>query len=508
MVEFPGFDQVPKTSRANLVYCCCISSLMLILITIWACPESLAPPTRPVAVVEVEFADGISPDAQLHEPVGILANQQQLTKPAAQRLVKPAVAADSAAASACAGRRIYMYELPTEFNLALLELCASKLVGWINFCAHVQNYGFGESVNSSEPLFVDDWYGTDAYMLEVIFHSRMLRYECLTDSPSDADAFFIPFYAGIHALPYLYTDKRMEWQGPELVAWLQENATDSWQRHGGRDHFLIAGRTAWDFSRSLEDDTGHWGTTLLVLPELANVTVFSLERRPWLSMDQAVPYPTGFHPSTATSLRRWTHEVRTSSREYLFAFSGALRPSMATSIRGLLYNQCINAKTRCSLLDCSKIKCSHNPIPIYKKLLHAEFCLQPRGDTATRRSVFDSIIAGCIPVFFHEDTAYTQYSWHLPKDPTTYSVFMSETGIKNGSILVEEVLGSYSQTRIKEMREELIRLIPGSLYRHPESTDPKLIDPEFCDAFDLSVKGMLNKVLSFKVHPHSSQLAS
>jgi hypothetical protein len=181
---------------------------------------------------------------------------------------------------------------------------------------------------------------------------------------------------------------------------------------------------------------------------------------------------------------------------------------MATSIRGLLYNQCINAKTRCSLLDCSKIKCSHNPIPIYKKLLHAEFCLQPRGDTATRRSVFDSIIAGCIPVFFHEDTAYTQYSWHLPKDPTTYSVFMSETGIKNGSILVEEVLGSYSQTRIKEMREELIRLIPGSLYRHPESTDPKLIDPEFCDAFDLSVKGMLNKVLSFKVHPHSSQLAS
>ncbi|XWS09224.1 hypothetical protein CRYUN_Cryun40dG0067200 [Craigia yunnanensis] len=31
------------------------------------------------------------------------------------------------------------------------------------------------------------------------------------------------------------------------------------------------------------------------------------------------------------------------------------------------------------------------------------FCLQPLGDSYTRRSIFDSILAGCIPVLFHPD---------------------------------------------------------------------------------------------------------
>jgi hypothetical protein len=353
------------------------------------------------------------------------------------------------------------------------------------------------SKSTAAPLFAKDWYGTDAYMLEVIFSARMRGYKCLTNSESEADAFFIPYFAGIDALNSLYTDNRTETLGPELVAWLQENATDSWQRHGGHDHFLIAGRTAYDFARPLEGSFDNWGTTLLNLPELVNITDLTLEGRKWSGMDQAIPYPTGFHPATAGSLRKWTDQVLTVSRRYLFAFSGALRPSMTTSIRGSLYDQCLRATTRCSLLDCSKIKCSHNPVPIYSKLLVAEFCLQPRGDTATRRSVFDSIIAGCIPVFFHEDTAYNQYSWHLPTtDPQKFSVFIPEEGIKNGSIAVEEVLGSYSKSRISEMRDELIKLIPGSLYRHPDSRDAVLTE-KFRDAFDLSIDGMLKKVASF-----------
>jgi hypothetical protein len=118
--------------------------------------------------------------------------------------------------------------------------------------------------------------------------------------------------------------------------------------------------------------------------------------------------------------------------------------------------------------------------------------------------VFDSIIAGCIPVLFHEDTAYTQYSWHLPiTEPEKFSVFIPEEGIKNGSILVEEVLKSYSQTRIRQMREELITLIPASIYRHPSSEDAELTE-KFRDAFDLSVDSMLKKVASFKSHPSTT----
>jgi hypothetical protein len=77
-------------------------------------------------------------------------------------------------------------------------------------------------------------------------------------------------------------------------------------------------------------------------------------------------------------------------------------------------------------------------------------------------------------------------------------VFIPEEGIKNGSIVVEEVLGSYSKSRISEMRDELIKLIPGSLYRHPDSRDAVLTE-KFRDAFDLSIDGMLKKVASFKL---------
>lgn len=45
----------------------------------------------------------------------------------------------------------------------------------------------------------------------------------------------------------------------------------------------------------------------------------------------------------------------------------------------------------------------------------AEFCIQQRGDSYTRKSTFDLILVGCIPVFLHPASTYTQYTWHLPR---------------------------------------------------------------------------------------------
>ena len=42
----------------------------------------------------------------------------------------------------------------------------------------------------------------------------------------------------------------------------------------------------------------------------------------------------------------------------------------------------------------------------------AVFCLQPPGDMPTRKSVFDVILSGCIPVLFHPLTARYMYEWH------------------------------------------------------------------------------------------------
>jgi len=396
---------------------------------------------------------------------------------------------------ACQGRRVHIYDIPPSFNTALLEFCDGGLVSWIKFCKHHQNYGFGELVNASTAIFGDDWYRTDAYMLEVIFLERMQSYPCLTDTPANADMYYIPFFAGLDALPYLYNEtKRLHQQGLELLAWLRQNATESWRRYGGRDHFMTAGRTAWDFAIP-EEGNKDWGTSLFDLDAMQHVTFMVLERRPWRPNEQAIPYPVGFHPSSAASLMLWVQRVRASERTALFSFSGALRPQQVGSIREILSQQCVSASTNCSRLDCASIKCSHNPEPIYESLLHADFCLQPRGDTATRRSTIDSIVSGCIPVLFHKDTAETQYTWHLPPDLDSYAVFIPEDCIMNGTCIVKDILMQIPPSQVHKMREKLISMIPNVVYRHPSTSS---LSQTMTDAFDLAIEGMRSKVDSLK----------
>jgi hypothetical protein len=74
----------------------------------------------------------------------------------------------------------------------------------------------------------------------------------------------------------------------------------------------------------------------------------------------------------------------------------------------------------------------------------SSFCLQPRGDTLTRRSTFDAILAGCIPVFFHPGSAYTQYTAHLPKDPNSYSVLIMHTDVTGRNVSIEDTLSNIS----------------------------------------------------------------
>ncbi|KAJ7570262.1 hypothetical protein O6H91_01G112000 [Diphasiastrum complanatum] len=380
-----------------------------------------------------------------------------------------------------------MYDLPPQFNTGVLQRCNNSMVNWLNFCPHIAHNGFGRSLRAR------DWYATDVYMLDVIYHTRMKTYSCRTLNSSLADAFFIPYYSGLDALRYIYgADLPMKHeQGLELLHWLQKNAQETWRRWGGKDHFIVMGRTAWDFSNPSDNKQG-WGTSFLEMQAMANVTSLVLEKRIWRSNEQAVPYPTSFHPSSSLHLQEWIDKVESSERKFLFAFTGAPRPQMKSSIRGILFSQC-DASSACTIINCSKIKCAHNPEPIIESVLQSKFCLQPSGDTATRRSTFDSIMAGCIPVFFQNDSAYTQYTWHLPSDPDEYSVFIPEDEIRNGTLL-EDVFKSYSDEKIKQLQLNVRKLIQRILYTGMSGSDADVVE----DAFNLSVKGILNRVATLK----------
>ncbi|KAJ0970388.1 hypothetical protein J5N97_023265 [Dioscorea zingiberensis] len=180
-------------------------------------------------------------------------------------------------------------------------------------------------------------------------------------------------------------------------------------------------------------------------------------------------------------------------KEVALLFAGAPRPDNPKSIRGQLIDQCKKSSV-CKLLECDfgESKC-HSPSSIMQMFQSSLFCLQPQGDSYTRRSAFDSMLAGCIPVFFHPGSAYTQYTWHLPKNYSRYSVFIPEDDIRKKNVSIEVRLKQISPDTVKTMREVVINLIPRLIYADPRSKLETLQD-----AFDVSVQAIIDKVTALR----------
>ena len=206
--------------------------------------------------------------------------------------------------------------------------------------------------------------------------------------------------------------------------------------------------------------------------------------------EYSVPYPTYFHPRSDAEVRRWQDSVRGLERRWLMAFVGAPRPDSPKHIRQWIIAQCAEAPSTCGQLGCAfgSSQC-HSPNEIMRLFQTATFCLQPPGDSYTRRSVFDSMVAGCIPVFFDRMTAYVQYKWHLPDDHAKYSVFIPHDDVRTGNVSIEAVLRAIQPETVERMREEVIGMIPRLLYADPRS---KLETVR--DAFDVAVEGIVGKI--------------
>ncbi|KAJ7957260.1 Xyloglucan galactosyltransferase KATAMARI1 [Quillaja saponaria] len=356
-------------------------------------------------------------------------------------------------------------------------------------CKYMVNLGLGPEIENSEGVLSNkSWFSTNQFLLEVIFHNRMNKYECLTTDSSLASAIFVPFYAGLDVSQVLWNSNLTvrDTSCKDLVHWLVRKP--QWKKMWGRDHFLVAGRISWDFRRQFDNDS-YWGSKFRFLPESQNMSMLSVESSSWKN-DFAIPYPTYFHPSKDTEVYQWQSKIKGTTRQYLFTFAGAPRPDLEDSIRGKVIDEC-RSSNACKFVDCSSSGGNNcdKPVNIMRVFQSSVYCLQPTGDSYTRRSIFDSILSGCIPVFFHPGTAYSQYLWHLPKNRTKYSVYIPVRTVKEWDVNVEKVLLGISKEEESAMREEVIKLIPKIIYANPMS---KLETTE--DAFDLAIKSVLERV--------------
>ncbi|KAF7020330.1 hypothetical protein CFC21_033446 [Triticum aestivum] len=388
----------------------------------------------------------------------------------------------------CAGRYVYMYDLPPRFNADLVSGCR-RVSASSDVCKDVSHDGFGPPITGGGEggsLPEQGAYDTDQFMLSIIFHARMRRYECLTADPAAAAVVYIPFYAGLDAAMHLGNNDLAvrDALSRDLLDWLARRP--EWRAMVGRDHLLVSGRGTWDFLRS-PDSTG-WGNTLMTYDlAIRNATFLTTEASTRHGNDFAVPFPSHFHPSSDAEVTGWQDRMRRLDRALLWCFAGWPRPrgnGMGPE-RAEIIEQC-GKSSRCSLLG----KLNHYvPGHAMRLLESAQFCMQPRGDGYTRKSTFDSILAGCIPVFFHPISAYLQYIWHLPRDHRSYSVFIPHGDVIERNASIEEVLSRIPPEKVAQMRERVIQLIPTVLYRHPAAQGVT-----FKDAFDVALDRVVDRV--------------
>ncbi len=167
---------------------------------------------------------------------------------------------------------------------------------------------------------------------------------------------------------------------------------------------------------------------------------------------------------------------------------------LVSSLRRQLMTQCSNSPRYCSLLSCNVVDCERSPHLLTQAFLKSVFCLQPRGDSATRKGVFDCLIAGSIPVFFSKYTAYRQYMWHLPHNGSSYSVFLDPRAVSNGSVNVIRELRRIPLSTIASMQQTINGFLPNILYSKPGS------NLKTRDAFNITLQNLLDTFRQVQVN--------
>ncbi|KAK9277737.1 hypothetical protein L1049_007284 [Liquidambar formosana] len=383
----------------------------------------------------------------------------------------------------CDGRGIFVYDLPPKFNKDLVGQCGD-MIPWTHFCEYFNNEALGEPIWK----LGKGWYQTHQYSLEPIFHSRVLRHPCRVYNENEAKLFFVPFYGGLDILRWHFksvTNDVKDTLALDLVKWLESQGP--WIRNSGKDHVLVLGKISWDFRRNINSS---WGTRLLELDQLQNPIKLLIERQPWHINDIGIPHPTHFHPHSDDDIIAWQSKIIQSNRKSLVSFAGGARPDASENIRSILIKQCTATDNKkCRFLDCNSGGCDR-PESVVELFMESEFCLQPQGDSPTRKSVFDSLVSGCIPVLFDPFTAYYQYPWHLPEDHGKYSVFINQEEVRQMKVNVVERLMKVSVKEREDMRRYIVyELFPGLVYGDSDSKFEK-----FQDAFSITVNNLLERV--------------
>lgn len=162
------------------------------------------------------------------------------------------------------------------------------------------------------------------------------------------------------------------------------------------------------------------------------------------------------------------------------SFAGRAVSDQMNSLRDALYASCAGAGngSLCTHLHLSADSTlnSHRRsefalIPTIGALYWSSvFCLQPVGDCCTRKGMIDSMLLGCIPVYFH-DCLLQQWPFHWGEWMADAAYYIDMRAVLNKSVDAVALLGAISPDEIARRQRVIAEHAHCLHYYEPSSPD-------------------------------------
>nr|XP_054748312.1 uncharacterized protein LOC129253903 [Lytechinus pictus] len=397
---------------------------------------------------------------------------------------------------------VYVYDLPSKFNTNLTEC-----VQYGDPCFKFDNYGMGPELRSTDKMSYRETYG---HSLEVVFHEKLKASYHRTFDPNEADAFYIPFYANLACLCRTYSRLDVSKLHDEL--WKFLNNALPYFNNGNtlRPHFMALGRM----------EREHWGSNCPLLRDEARtsaITFIGIEQEPsektrrYFHRDGKemiiAPFPSyGHFDSKDTSalvsrvrkrqqINVFPLDVRETERDVFMLLAASSRKGH--DVRSILKRRMKATSDRysqyaslASLKDMQAVwfntpECHQDiHLPIIDWMRHSVFCLQPPGYSNIRKSFFDSIMSGCIPVTFRSKRSHVIYPFERTLDYRRFTVNIPIDEVLSGKTNVTNILKGITKWKIAELQTELAEVAPKLQYSYPPIRGPDY------DAFAMIIEEM------------------
>lgn len=134
-------------------------------------------------------------------------------------------------------------------------------------------------------------------------------------------------------------------------------------------------------------------------------------------------------------------------------------------------------------------------------MMHSIFCLQPSGDSPTRRGFYDAIQLGCIPVIFRKSSYGRLFPSSPEFDTSLFTVYVDENDILNDESIIER-LASISGIEIRRKQRHLRSIAASSNWALPARNLYYPLSPQSSRP-PLGNVPTWNKVMETKLKPGS-----